>query len=83
MSKSNGEIVFAIEEAPEGGCVARALGHSIFVEADSLDALRDSVRDAVLCHFDDSDRPKIVLLQILGGGRFVCLLRRVGIRGRY
>ena len=31
------EIVFVVEEAPEGGYTARALGESIFTEGDSLD----------------------------------------------
>ena len=65
MSESSSEIIFAIEEAPEGGYVARALGHSIFTEADSLEALRESVRDAVRCHFDEDDRPKIIRLHFV------------------
>jgi hypothetical protein len=65
MSKKNGEIIFAIEDAPEGGYVAHALGHSIFTEADTLDALRESVRDAVRCHFDESDRPKVIRLHFV------------------
>jgi hypothetical protein len=32
-----------IEEAPDGGYAARALGHSIFTEADTLPDLRDAV----------------------------------------
>jgi hypothetical protein len=59
------EIIFTIEEAPEGGYIARALGHSIFTEADSLEALRASVRDAVRCHFDDDNRPKIIRLHFV------------------
>ncbi len=47
------EIIFVIEEAAEGGFTARALGESIFTEADSLHALRQQVRDAVNCHFDE------------------------------
>ena len=47
------EIIFVVEEAPEGGCVTRALGHSIVTEADTLDELRRMVRDAVACHFED------------------------------
>ena len=47
------EIIFLIEEAADGGFTARALGHSIFAEADSLDALRDQIRDAVKCHFEE------------------------------
>jgi len=65
MSETSSEIIFAIEEAPEGGYVARALGHSIFTEADSLEALRESVRDAVRCHFDEGDRPKIIRLHFV------------------
>ena len=44
------EIIFQIDEAPEGGYTAKALGHAIFTEADTLDALRSNVRDAVRCH---------------------------------
>jgi len=47
------EIIFVVEEAPEGGYSARALGAAIFTEADDLEALQTEVRDAVLCHFDD------------------------------
>ncbi len=56
------EIVFLVEDAPEGGVLARALGHSIFTEADTYDELRDSVRDAVLCHFGEHDRPSVIRL---------------------
>jgi len=48
------EIIFVIEEAPEGGWTARSLGPAIFTEADTLDELDDQVRDAVCCHFDES-----------------------------
>lgn len=54
------EIIFSVEEAPEGGYVARALGHSIFTEADRLDELKEMVRDAVCCHFDAPERPRLV-----------------------
>jgi hypothetical protein len=56
------EIVFLVEDAAEGGLTARALGHSIFTEADSYDKLREQVRDAVHCHFDESERPTIIRL---------------------
>jgi hypothetical protein len=51
------EIIFEAEESPEGGFEARALGHAIFTEADSLDELRQMVRDAVRCHFDAEASP--------------------------
>ena len=56
------EIVFLVEDAPEGGVSARALGHSIFTEADTYEALRYAVRDAVQCHFDEHDRPRVIRL---------------------
>ena len=65
MNTRPGEIIFAVEEAPEGGFVARALGHSVFTEADDLEALRAAVRDAVRCHFDDADRPKVIRLHFV------------------
>ena len=57
------EIIFVVQESPEGGYEARALGHSIFTEADSLEELQLMVRDAVACHFEKEDRPKIIRLQ--------------------
>jgi hypothetical protein len=56
------ELIFLVEEAPEGGYVARALGPSIFVEADTLDAIQEQVRDAVRCHFEEGQAPKVIRL---------------------
>ena len=58
------EIHFFVEEAPEGGFVARAVGADIFTEADDLPSLHAQVRDAVHCHFDDGDRPRLIRLHI-------------------
>ena len=58
------EIIFLVEETDDG-YIARALGHSIFTEADSLEELREMVRDAVECHFDEGERPKIIRLHIV------------------
>jgi hypothetical protein len=44
---------------------ARALGHAIFTEADDLAALRDAVRDAVRCHFDEEERPRVIRLHLV------------------
>lgn len=57
-----GEIVFLVEEAPEGGLTARALGESIFTQADSIEALREKVRNAVRCHFDNGEGPSVIRL---------------------
>lgn len=59
------EIVFVVEHAPEGGYTARALGESIFTEADSEAELRVAVQDAVHCHFDDGKSPKVIRLHFV------------------
>ena len=56
------EIIFLVEESPESGYIARALGESIFTEADDLESLHQQVRDAVHCHFDEGKTPKIIRL---------------------
>ena len=56
------EVLFLVEDAAEGGYVARALGYSIFTEADSWAELKMSVRDAVQCHFDEGEHPDLIRL---------------------
>lgn len=55
------EIIFMVEEAPEGGYTAQALGYSIFTEADTWDELKEAVQDAVRCHFDENEKPTVLL----------------------
>ncbi|MFY9743183.1 MAG: 2-oxoisovalerate dehydrogenase [Candidatus Sulfotelmatobacter sp.] len=59
------EIIFSIEESPEGGYAARALGYSIFTQADTIDELKRNVRDAVRCHFDEGNVPSVIRLHIV------------------
>lgn len=59
------EIIFLVSDSPEGGFEARALGHSVYTEADSVDDLRAMVRDAVAVHFDDSERPAVIRLHFV------------------
>lgn len=59
------EVIFIVEEAPEGGYTARALGASIFTEADTLEELHRNVRDAVQCHFDNGQNPKMIRLHFV------------------
>jgi hypothetical protein len=54
------EIIFVVSEPPEGGFAAEALGQSIFTVADTLEELNAMVRDAVICHFEEEARPKII-----------------------
>ena len=50
------EIIFSVQESPEGGYEARALGYSIFTQADTMDELKLNVREAVHCHFEEGKR---------------------------
>ena len=59
------EIIFLVEEAPDGGYTARALGESIFTEADDIQNLHDMIRDAVHCHFEEGQAPKIIRLHFV------------------
>src|SRR6266516_8154506 len=59
------EIFFLVDEAPEGGYAAKALGESIFTEADTLDELHANVRDAVRCHFEEGKAPKMIRLHFV------------------
>jgi hypothetical protein len=65
MSMRPSGIIFTVEEAPEGGFVARAVGHSEFTEADDLEALRDAVPDALRCHSDDAHGPEVIRLHLV------------------
>jgi hypothetical protein len=58
----NSEIIFLIEDSPEGGFEASALGHSIFTAADTLEELKVAIRNAVHCHFEQENMPKAIRL---------------------
>jgi predicted RNase H-like HicB family nuclease len=59
------EIVILVEDAPDGGYTARALGPSIFTQAETLDELRKNVREAVACHFEDGAGPRVIRLHFV------------------
>jgi hypothetical protein len=59
------ELIFLVEEAAEGGYIGRALGQSIFAEAETLEQLHDQVRDAVRCHFDRDQLPTVIRLHFV------------------
>ena len=46
------EIVFLINAAEEGGYTARALGESIFTEAEIMEELKSNIQEVLECHFD-------------------------------
>ncbi|MDE2846185.1 MAG: 2-oxoisovalerate dehydrogenase [Gemmatimonadota bacterium] len=56
------EIIFEVIESDEGGYEARALGHSIFTQGEDWNELKDMAREAVLCHFDEAETPRVIRL---------------------
>ena len=57
------ELIFEVRDAEEGGYYARALGHGIFTQAETWEALRAHVLEATLLHFEDSPvQPRLVQL---------------------
>jgi hypothetical protein len=59
------EIIFLVEDAGDGGYIARALGESIFTEGGDLDEIRRNVREAVDCHFEEGQKPRIIRLHFV------------------
>jgi hypothetical protein len=59
------ELIFLIEEDIESGYTAKALGEDIFTEADSIEVLKENIKDAVRCHFDSVDLPKLIRLHFV------------------
>jgi hypothetical protein len=56
------ELIFLVEEAPDGGYAAKALGEAIFTQAGDLAELHKNLREAVACHFDESNGPSLLRL---------------------
>ncbi len=56
------EIVFFVEEMPDGGFIAHAPGVSIITETDDSESLYIQIRDAVHCHFSKEEIPQIIRL---------------------
>jgi hypothetical protein len=58
------EIIFIVEESPEGGFEAKALGYSIYTDGDSIEKLKQNIREAIHCHFE-TNAPSIVRLHYI------------------
>ena len=59
------DIIFTVEESPEGGYEARALGYSIYTQAETLEELKGMIQDAVRCHFNEETRPRVIRLHVV------------------
>lgn len=62
---NSSEIIFSVQESPEGGYEAQALGQAIFTQADSMEELKQKVREAVQCHFDEGKAPSVIRLHLV------------------
>jgi len=63
--KPMSEIIFIVENSDEGGYTAKSLGYSIYTEGQTLDELKENVKDAIKCHFDEKEIPHIARLHIV------------------
>lgn len=60
------ELIFLVEEDPEGGYNAKALGENIFTQGDTMKELKEMIKDAVECHFDSTEQmPKMIRLHFV------------------
>ncbi|GAB3639452.1 2-oxoisovalerate dehydrogenase [Spirosoma arcticum] len=46
------ELIFLVEEDPESGYTAQAVGETIFTQGETMAELKTMIRDAVNCHYD-------------------------------
>jgi predicted RNase H-like HicB family nuclease len=61
----NSELIFVVEEAPEGGYLAKAVGESIYTQAETIEDLKINVKEAVYAHYDDNEKPSFVRLHFV------------------
>ena len=66
------KIEFLVKKSKDGGYEANAVCHCICTQADCLDELKEAVRDAVCCHFDEDDLPERITLKF-GEGEVIDL----------
>jgi predicted RNase H-like HicB family nuclease len=61
------EIIFEVEEdGADGGYIASALGYGIHTEAETIEELRQNVREATECFFDNpQDIPRVIRLHFV------------------
>ncbi len=60
------ELIFLVEEDPEGGYNTKALGENIFTQGDTMKELKEMIKDAVECHFDTPEQmPEMIRLHFV------------------
>jgi hypothetical protein len=59
------EVIFYIEESFDGGYEAKAIGHAIFTHGETIEEIRENIKDSVKCHFDEKDMPNLIKLHFI------------------
>ncbi|TAE31274.1 MAG: 2-oxoisovalerate dehydrogenase [Cytophagales bacterium] len=60
------ELIFLVEEDPEGGYTAQAVGENIFTQGETITQLKGMIRDAIDCHYDSADQwPQLIRLHFV------------------
>ena len=57
------ELLFLVEEDNEGGYQAKTLGHAIFTQSDTYENIKEEIKDAVRCYFNEREIPSIIKLR--------------------
>jgi hypothetical protein len=57
------DIIFTVSEEDDGSFTARAIGYSIFTEAENKDDLKKNIKEAVKAHFDTINNPITIIMQ--------------------
>jgi len=65
MATVESEIIFLVAESLEGRYEAKALGYSIYTEAETLEEIKEAVTDAVRCHFEEVEMPGVIRLHLV------------------
>jgi len=54
----NFEINFVVEESLDGGFEAKAIGYSIFTQGETMEEIKEAIKEAVHCHLTKQICPK-------------------------
>ena len=67
MTAKSSEVIFeVIEDEIDGGYSASALGYGIHTDGETIEELRQNVREAVDCYFDATmERPALIRLHFV------------------
>ncbi len=60
------ELLFIVQESLDGGYEAKAIGYSIYTQCETYGEIKETIRDAVICHFENKeDLPSIIRINFV------------------